>query len=88
MRVTCPAHLIILGLITLIIFDEAFKFEAPHYAVFCNLLPLSPSWINIFLLSTLLSNVLCVLRVRDKVSDPYKTSGKIIFLRILIFTVL
>jgi hypothetical protein len=34
MRVTCPAHLTFLDLITLIIFGEKHNYEAPQYVVF------------------------------------------------------
>jgi len=42
MRATCPAYLIILDLITQYLMKRT-SYEAPHYAVFFNLLPLSPS---------------------------------------------
>jgi hypothetical protein len=58
-------------------FGEEYKYEAPHYAVFSNIS-----------LRTLFSNTLSMctsLNVRDQVSHPYRTTGKIIILYILIF---
>jgi hypothetical protein len=46
MRAICSAHLILLDLITLIIFDET-SFEIPYKAVFSNLLPLPPTYVQI-----------------------------------------
>jgi hypothetical protein len=73
------AHLILLNLTILIMLG------APHYATFSN--PLS-----LHLLSTLFSNTLSLrfsFNVRDQVSHPYITTGKIIVLhslnQILIF---
>jgi hypothetical protein len=60
-------------------------YEAPHYAIFSTLLSLHPSSI---LLSTLFSNTLSLcssFNVRDQVSHPYRTTGKIVLLYILIF---
>jgi hypothetical protein len=57
---------------------------APHYAVFFYTSLLGAS----ILFSTLFSNTLSLcpsLDVRDQVSHPYKTTGKIIVLYILIF---
>jgi hypothetical protein len=85
---TCPAHLISLDLITLIIFGEAYNNETPHYTVFSSLPPFSPLGPNI-LLSTLLSNTFNLysyLNVTDQVSHPYKT-GKLIVQYILLFYV-
>jgi hypothetical protein len=62
------------------------SYEAPHYAVLYSLspLPLSPN----ILLMTLFSDTLNVcpsLSVTDQVSHPYKITGKIIVLHILMF---
>jgi hypothetical protein len=74
MHASCPAHLIVLNVITLI------SFEAPHFAVFSKP-PTIFSFIgpNILLI-TLFSNTLDLLSsftVRYQVSYPYKTTGKI-----------
>jgi hypothetical protein len=44
---SCPAHLIVLNLVTLILFGET-SYEAPHDAVFSSLPPLHPSQVKIF----------------------------------------
>ena len=81
---TCPAHRIVLELITRMVglCDAQYR---SRYSSLCNLLhsPVTSSLLgqNTFL-STLFSNTLCVcssLSVRDQVSHPYKTTGKIIF---------
>jgi hypothetical protein len=52
---TCPADLIFPDFITLIICNEEYSYETPHYAVFSSLRPLlGPN----ILLSTLFSNTL------------------------------
>ena len=86
-RSTCPTHLIILYLTTRIIFGE--KYRSLRYSL-CSFLH-SPvtSFLLVpnILLSTLFSNTLSLcssLNVSDQVSHPYKTTGKIIFLYILI----
>jgi hypothetical protein len=76
MRATCPAHFILLALITLTILGEDYK---PCSSSLCSFLQphvtsslLGPN----ILLSTLFSNTLSLcysLNVRDKVSHPYKT---------------
>jgi hypothetical protein len=43
MHATCPSHLVLLDLITLIIFGEDYNYGAPHYAVFLRPLSLPPS---------------------------------------------
>jgi uncharacterized membrane protein len=80
-----------LALITLTILGDEYK---PCSSSLCSFLqpPVTSSLLgpNIHL-STLFSNTLNLsssLKVRDKVSHPYKNTGKIIVLYILIFTFL
>jgi hypothetical protein len=57
------------------------SYEAPHYAVFHQPPATSSLLVSNILLSTLFSNSLNLYSphsVRDNVSHPYKTSGKII----------
>ena len=89
-RATCPTHLIILDLITRIIFRKEYRSQISV----CSFLhsPLTSSLLgpNI-LLNTLYSNTLNLrssLYVSDQVPNPYKTSGKMIALYILIFMLL
>jgi hypothetical protein len=88
-RATCPANLIFLGLIIPILISEEYKSRSSSLCSFLY----SPVASSLFgpniLLSTLFSNTLslcCSLNVRDHVSHAYRTTGKIIFLYILIFT--
>jgi hypothetical protein len=59
------------------------SYEAPHYAVFSRLSPLSPFIGPNFLLRTLFSNILSV---TDQVPYLYKTTRKLVILHVLIFT--
>ena len=85
---TCPAHLILLDLITRTIFGEQYRSLSSslcsvlHCPVISSLL--GPN----VLLNTLFSNTLSLrssLNVSDQVSHPYKTTGKIIVLYILVY---
>jgi hypothetical protein len=82
-RATYPAHLILLNVIILIILSS---YEVPHCAVFSNVTPLHLSSVQIF--SSALCSQSSSLNVRDQVSHPYRTTGKIVVLHILIFTFL
>jgi len=84
---TCPAHLILLDFITCTMLDEEYR---PFSFSLCNLLhsPVTSSLLDLnIILNTIFSNNLrfhSSLNVSDQVSHPYKTTGKIIVLHILI----
>ena len=87
-RATCPAHLILLDFITRTILGEEYRSLGSSLCSFLHS-PVTSSLLgpNI-LLKILVSNTLSLrstLNVSDQVSHPYKTTGKLIVLWILIF---
>ena len=87
-RATCPAHHILLDIITRKILGEEYKLFS---SLLCNLLHSSVTsslLVPNILLNTMFSNTLSSLssrNVSDPISNPYKTTGKIIILYNLIF---
>jgi hypothetical protein len=81
-RATCPAHLILIYFITRTILGEEYK---SFISSLCNLLHSPPVTSSLLgpniLLNSMFSNTLSFLssrNVSDQVSQPYKTTGKII----------
>ena len=87
-RATCPAHLILLDFITRTILGEQYtSFSSSLCSLLHSHVTSSLLGPNI-LLNTMFSNTLSFLssrNVNDQVSHPYKTTGRIIVLYILIF---
>ena len=86
-RATCPAHLV-LDFITRTMFGKEYRLLSSSLCSFLYSLVTSSLLDPNILLNTLISNTLSLrssLSVGDQVSHPYKTTGKIIVLYILIF---
>jgi len=85
---TCPAHLILLDFITRTISGEQYRSLSFSLRTFLHSPVTSPLLGPNIILNTPFSNTLILpssLNVSDQVSHPYKTTGKIIVLYILIF---
>jgi len=84
---TCPSYHILLDFITRTIFVEQYRSLSSSLCSFLHSPVTSTLLGPNILLNTLFSNTLSLrssLNVRDQVSHPYKTTGKIIILYILI----
>ena len=87
-RATYTTNLILLDFITRTIFGEQYRSLSSSLCSFLHSLVTSSLLVPNILLNTLFSNTLSLrssLNVSDQVSHPYKTTGNVIVLCILIF---
>jgi hypothetical protein len=85
---TFPVQLVLLNLIILITLGKEHNLQSSSLCSFLQHPVISSLSSQNILLSTLFSNTLSIcssLKVRDQVSHPYRTTGKILVLCILIF---
>ena len=87
-RATCPAHLILLDFLTRTKLGEQYRSLGSSLCSFLHSLVTSSLLGSNILLNTLFPNTLSLcssLTVSDQVSQPYKTTGRIIVLYFLIY---